>query len=409
MKSPLKDVKLSDIQEAHAKIKEAIVETPLKRSNYFSELLSKNIFLKMENLQNTGAFKVRGARNKLLSLSEEEKEKGVITASAGNHAQGVAHQAKILGMLSMIVMPEASPMGKVIATKGYGAKVILKGENYDEAYEEALRIQKETGATFIHAYEDPYIIAGQGTIGLEILEKNKEVEVIVIPIGGGGLISGIAIAVKSLNPKIKIIGVQADGAATMAESLKKGKTITLDSVRTMAEGISVKKASPYTFGFIQKYVDDVVTVSDEEITFSILQLIEKAKTVVEGAGATTMAALLSQKIKGKEKNVVCLLSGGNIDVTTLSHIIERGLVQEGRMVRMNVTLDDKPGALHDLTKIIAELKANIMQVSHDRMLLNLPFGKTRVLLTLETRGPEHIEEILHKLSSSGYSVRHHDT
>ena len=409
MKSPLKDVKLSDIQEAHAKIKEAIVETPLKRSNYFSELLSKNIFLKMENLQNTGAFKVRGARNKLLSLSEEEKEKGVITASAGNHAQGVAHQAKILGMLSMIVMPEASPMGKVIATKGYGAKVILKGENYDEAYEEALRIQKETGATFIHAYEDPYIIAGQGTIGLEILEKNKEVEVIVIPIGGGGLISGIAIAVKSLNPKIKIIGVQADGAATMAESLKKGKTITLDSVRTMAEGISVKKASPYTFGFIQKYVDDVVTVSDEEITFSILQLIEKAKTVVEGAGATTMAALLAQKIKGKEKNVVCLLSGGNIDVTTLSHIIERGLVQEGRMVRMNVTLDDKPGALHDLTKIIAELKANIMQVSHDRMLLNLPFGKTRVLLTLETRGPEHIEEILHKLSSSGYSVRHHDT
>src|SRR3989338_5611101 len=212
MKSPLKDVKLSDIQEAHAKIKEAIVETPLKRSNYFSEVFKKNIFLKMENLQNTGAFKVRGARNKLLSLSEAEKKKGVITASAGNHAQGVAHQAKILGIPSMIVMPEASPMGKVIATKGYGAKVILKGEDYDEAYEEALRVQKETGATFIHAYEDPYIIAGQGTLGLEILEKNKTVEAILVPIGGGGLISGVAIAVKYLNPKIKVLGVQADGA-----------------------------------------------------------------------------------------------------------------------------------------------------------------------------------------------------
>ncbi len=409
MKPPFKDVTLADIQEAHSKIKDAILETPFKKSNYFSELLSKNIFLKMENLQNTGAFKVRGARNKLLSLSEEEKKKGVITASAGNHAQGVAHQAKLLNITSTIVMPEASPMGKVMATKGYGAKVILKGANYDEAYEEALNIQKETSATFIHAYEDPAIIAGQGTIGLEILEKNKEVEVILVPIGGGGLISGIAIAVKSLNPKIKIVGVQAAGAATMAESLKKGTAITLESIHTMAEGISVKKTSPYTFGFIQKYVDEIVTVSDEEITFSILQLLEKAKTVVEGAGATTLAALLSQKVKLKEKNVVCLLSGGNIDVTTLSHIIERGLVQEGRMMRMSVTLDDKPGALHQLTKVMAELKANIMQVNHDRMLLNLPFGKTRVLLTLETRGLEHIEEILHKLQASGYSVERHDT
>ncbi|MBI3018779.1 MAG: threonine ammonia-lyase [Deltaproteobacteria bacterium] len=408
MKSPLKDVTLADIQEAHSKIKEAIVETPFKRSNYFSELLSKNIFLKMENLQNTGAFKVRGARNKLLSLTEEEKKKGVITASAGNHAQGVAHQAKLLGITSTIVMPESSPMGKVIATKGYGAKVILKGGSYDEAYEEALRVQKETGATFIHAYEDPYIIAGQGTIGLEILEKKKDVEVIFVPIGGGGLISGIAIAVKSLNPKVKIIGVQADGAATMAESLKKGKPLTLEAIRTMAEGISVKKASPYTFGFIQKYVDEIVTVSDEEITFAILQLLEKAKTVVEGAGATTLAALLSQKVKLKEKNIVCLLSGGNIDVTTLSHIIERGLVQEGRMMRLSITLDDKPGALHQLTKVVAELKANIMQVSHDRTLLNLPFGKTRVLLTLETRGLDHIEEVLHKLTASGYSVERHD-
>ncbi|HBQ21775.1 MAG: threonine ammonia-lyase [Deltaproteobacteria bacterium GWA2_38_16] len=401
MKSPT----LEDIQKAQKVIKDAILHTPLKRSNYFSELFLKNIYFKMENLQHTGAFKVRGARNKLLSLTDAEKKQGVITASAGNHAQGVAYQAKLLGTPSTIVMPESTPMGKVQATKSYGAKVILKGLNYDEAYEEALRLQEEMGAIFIHAYEDPFIIAGQGTIGLEILEEEPKTEVIIVPIGGGGLISGIAIAAKSLNPKIKIIGVQADGAATMAESLKKGKACVLASMSTMAEGIAVKKASPYTFGFIQQYVDEVVTVSDEDIAVSILQLLEKTKMIVEGAGAVTLASLLSKKLHLKEKNIVCLLSGGNLDVTTLAHIIERGLVQEGRMVRLSVTVDDIPGSLQKLTKIIADLKANIMQVNHERQFLNVSFGKTKILLTLETKGPEHIKEILHKLESSGYSPK----
>lgn len=397
-----KNVTLQDIQRAYAKIKEVVLETPLKRSNYLSDFFSKNIYLKMENLQNTGAFKVRGASNKLFSLTRTQRKKGVIAASAGNHAQGVAYQAKKLGIHATIVMPENTPMVKVLATKGYGAKVILKGKDYDEAYRQAKKIQRKTHAAFVHAYEDPYVIAGQGTIALEILNKKPDVEALIVPVGGGGLISGIAIAAKSINPKIKVIGVQAKGSCSMAQSFKLGRAIQLKSGKTMAEGIDSKKTSPYTLGFIKKYVDNIVTVTDEEIAESIVQLLEKTKTLVEGAGAVTLASLLSGKLKLKEKNIVCVLSGGNIDVTTLSHILERGLVEEGRMVRVSVTLDDKPGALHYLTGILSDLKANIMQVSHDRSLLKLAYGKTKVLLTLETRGQNHIKEVLHKLKTSGY-------
>ena len=398
------EIKLSDIEEAQRKLKSFVLETPLKHSHYFSELFHKNVFFKMENLQHTGAFKVRGARNKLLSLSKEEQKRGVITASAGNHAQGVAYQAKLLGIHAMIIMPETSPMGKVLATKSYGAEVILKGRSYDDAYEEAKRIQEEKDLVFVHAYEDPFIIAGQGTIGLEVLKENPDIDTMVIAIGGGGLISVISVALKSLKPGIKIIGVQADGAATMAESLKKGKPVHLSEIKTMAEGIAVKQTSSMTFRYIQKYVDEVVTVSDEEIAAAILKLLERTKTLVEGAGATTLAALLYHKMKTQGKNVACLLSGGNLDVTTLSHVIERGLVEEGRMVKLSITLDDKPGALSQLTKIVSELKANIMQVLHDRMVLNLAFGKTKVSLTLETRGAEHIEEIVKSLQKTGYTV-----
>lgn len=401
-------VTLADIQKAREQFDHTVLVTPLKRSNFFSELFGKNIYLKMENLQNTGAFKVRGARHKLLSLSEAEKRQGVVTASAGNHAQGVAYQSKILGIEATIVMPETTPMAKLLATKGYGAKVVLKGNNYDEAFEEASRIQERSGAVFIHAYEDPDVIAGQGTVGLEIFEQCRDLEAVIVPIGGGGLISGVAIALKSLLPKIKVIGVQAAGAATMAESLNKGKPISLEKVSTMAEGILIKKASHYTFGFIQKYVDEVVTVTDEEISGAILQLLEKTKLMVEGAGATSIATLLFRKLKLSEKNIVCLLSGGNLDVTTLSHIIERGLVQEGRMARLTVDIEDKPGGLHALTKIIAELKANIMQVSHDRMSSGLKFGITRVDVTLETRGQDHIQEVLSALYSAGYPVQKQD-
>lgn len=403
-----KPISLEDIYQAHNKIKDTVLETPFKRSNYFSELFKKNIYLKMENLQNTGAFKVRGASNKLFSLTKAERKKGVIAASAGNHAQGVASQAKKMGIRATIVMPENTPLIKVAATQGYGARVILKGKDYDEAYQEAKKIQKRTKAVFVHAYEDPYVIAGQGTIALEILEKLPKTQVIIVPVGGGGLISGIAIAAKSINHKIKIIGVQASGSASMANAFKTGKLIHLKSGKTMAEGIDSKKTSPYTFGFIKKYVDHIVTVTDEEIAWAILQLLEKTKTLVEGAGAVTLACLLSKKIKLKEKNIVCILSGGNIDVTTLSHILERGLVEEGRMVKVSVTIEDKPGALFNLTKILAELKANIMQVNHDRSLIKLAYGKTKVLLTLETRGPAHIKEILHKLKTSGYIVEQHD-
>ncbi len=400
----MRKITLSDVESARIKIEKSIVETPLKSSHYFSSLFKKNIFFKMENLQNTGAFKVRGATNKLLSLTPQERKRGVVTASAGNHAQGVAYQAKELGIRSTIVMPEPSPMVKVQATKAYGAKVVLSGETYDEAYQEAKRIQKKQKLVFIHAYEDPYVIAGQGTIGLEIMEQLPNAEAIIVPIGGGGLISGIAVAIKEQNPKIKVYGVQAAGAASIADSFKKGRVVHWKTVHTMADGIAAKKTSPYTFGYIQKYVDDVVTVTDEEISSAIVQLLEKTKTVVEGAGATTLAALLSRKLKLRQKNIVCLLSGGNIDVTTLSHVIERGLVQEGRMMKLGVVLEDRPGALHQLTEIIAEQKANIMQVAHDRALLNLAYGKTRVLLTLETRGHDHIREILQALKKGG-SVR----
>lgn len=403
MSQNLKNVTLSNIEDAYSKLKGHVLETPLQKSNYFSELFGKNIYFKMENLQHTGAFKVRGARNKLLSLTDAERKRGVVTASAGNHAQGVAYQAKVMGIESTIVMPEGSPMVKVLATKAYGANVILKGKGYDDSYEVARQIQEEKNLVFVHAYEDPYVIAGQGTITLEIYEKLRDVEAIIVPIGGGGLISGIAIAAKSLNPKIKIYGVQADGAASIAESLKKGKPMDLKSGHTMAEGISALTTSPYTFGFIQKYVDQVVTVTDEEISWAILQLLEKAKLIVEGAGAVSLAALLTHKLVLKENNGVCVLSGGNLDVTTLSHIIERGLVQEGRMMKIIVTLEDVPGSLNRLTKVLSELKANVMQVSHDRALSNLGYGKTKVLLTLETRGPDHIKEILHKLKEEDYS------
>ena len=298
-----KPVTLEDIQKAKENIRGSAIVTPLKKSNYFSEVFKKNIFLKMENLQNTGAFKIRGARNKLLSLTEAEKKKGVITASAGNHAQGVAYQATQLGISSTVVMSENTPMAKVLATRGYGAKVVLKGSNYDDAYQEALRIQKEKGLVFVHGYADPYIVAGQGTIGLEILEQCPEVEAVVVPIGGGGLISGISTAIKSLKPNVKIIGVQAAGAASMAESLNKGQPITLKNTYTMAEGIFVNQTSPYTFSMIQKNVDQILTVTDDEIAGAILQLLEKAKILVEGAGATTLATLLTGKLAIPEKNI----------------------------------------------------------------------------------------------------------
>ena len=400
----LKEVTLSDIVAAEKQLRGFVLETPLKQSNYFSELFGKNIFFKMENLQHTGAFKVRGARNKLLSLTPEEKKRGVVTASAGNHAQGVAYQAKLLGVRATIVMPESAAMTKVLATRGYGAQVIIKGATYDDAYQEALELQKEKKMVFVHAYEDPSIIAGQGTIGLEILKQNPAVEVVIVPIGGGGLISGIATALKSLKPGMRVIGVQATGASAMAESLKKGKPVAISEIKTMAEGIAVKRTSPYTFKYIQKYVDRIVSVTDEEISAAILQLLEKTKTLVEGAGAVSLAALLFNRVDLKEKQIVCLLSGGNLDVTTLSHVIERGLVQEGRMVKLDITIDDKPGSLNHLTKVIADMKASIMQVTHDRAVVSLPFGTTKVFMTLETRGPEHVQEILKSLQSAGYHV-----
>lgn len=400
----MKKITLSDIQEARTKIQKSIIETPLKFSHYFSALFKKKIFFKMENLQNTGAFKVRGATNKLLSLSAKQRKRGVITASAGNHAQGVAYQARQLGLKATIVMPEPSPMVKMEATRAYGAKVVLSGETYDEAYATARKIQSRQKLVFIHAYEDPYVIAGQGTIGLEIVEQDPDVEAVIVPIGGGGLISGVATAIKEQNPKIKVYGVQAAGAAQMADSFKQGRVVHWQTVHTMADGIAAKKTSPYTLGYIRKYVDDIVTVTDEEISSAIVQLLEKTKTLVEGAGATTLAALLSKKLRLKQKNIVCLLSGGNIDVTTLSHVIERGLAQEGRMVKLGVVLEDRPGALHQLTQVIADEKANIMQVAHDRATLDLAYGKTRVLLTLEMRGHQHIRSLLRALKTVGYSV-----
>lgn len=365
------------------------------------------IYLKPENLQHTGSFKLRGAYYKISQLSDEEKAKGVIACSAGNHAQGVALGATHNGIKSIICLPAGAPLSKIEATKALGAEVCLVPGVYDDAYAKAIELQKEHGYTFVHPFDDPLVIAGQGTIGLEIIQELPDVDTVITPIGGGGLISGVAFALKTLKPDVRVIGVQAAGAPSMVESIAKDERVRLNTVGTIADGIAVKEPGINTFEMVKKYVDEVVTVTDDEIAAAILTLLEKQKLVSEGAGATPLAAVLFDKIKVKEgEKVVCLVSGGNIDVTSLNRVITRGLVKAGRDCTLTLITSDKPGQLANICKIIGEQGGNIISVNHERNSTNTQIVGCRLHIELETRNSEHVAQIKKAISDAGYTVVH---
>ena len=398
-------VTLEDVQAALARVRDRIYLSPCARSETLSRLTGTIASLKLENLQMTGAYKERGALNKLLLMPTADRERGLITASAGNHAQAVAYHAGRLGVKATIVMPEATPIMKVANTRAHGARVVLHGANYDEAYAEARRLEQAERLTFVHPFDDPDIIAGQGTIALEVLAQEPELDAIVVPIGGGGLVSGVAAALKALRPGAKVIGVETEVLPCMLQAVEAGAPVTLDAANTIADGIAVKRAGELTFEHVRKLVDEIVTVSEEEIASAILYLLEKEKTVVEGAGAVGVAALMQRKVRGLEgKKVVAVISGGNIDVNLVARVIERGLVKDGRLVRVSVALQDKPGQLSKVSLIVANARANVIEVHHTRAFA-YRFGDTTLQLTLETRGPEHVEEILRALRERGYQVQ----
>ena len=393
-------VTLQMIQEAQESLKGIARKTPLENANRLGE----NIYIKSENLQLTGAFKIRGAYNKIRSLTPEEASHGVIACSAGNHAQGIALSATKLGIKSVICMPEGAPISKVEATRNYGAEVVLVPGVYDDAAREAERLSKEHGYTFAHPFNDPYVIAGQGTIGLEILEQLPEVEQVVVPIGGGGLISGVAFAIKSLRPEVKIYGVQAAGAPSMEHAFHDHKYETLDSAVTFADGIAVKTPGETTFDMVSHYVDEIVTVSEDEIAAAILALMENQKLVAEGAGATPVAAALFGKLPLAGKKTVCLISGGNIDVNILSRVITRGLVMSGRKTNLMIALEDKPGQLSLVSDIVSACGANVVSVHHDRSDANMAITSCFLKLGLETRDAAQIETIKQKLTEAGFKL-----
>jgi threonine dehydratase len=394
---------LSEIQSALGRIRDSIRVSPCTPSEALSELTGNAIFLKLDNQQRTGAFKERGALNKLLTLSKQERERGVIAASAGNHAQGVAYHAGRHRIHARILMPLPTPLTKVSATRSYGAEVILHGTNYDEAYEKAIEQSRQEELVLIHAFDDDSVIAGQGTLGLEILQQRPEIDAIVVPIGGGGLIGGIACAVKETNPRVQVFGVQPAKIPSMKAAVAQGKLVTLDAAKTIADGIAVRRAGERTLPMVQRYVDDIVTVEEEEIANAILLLLEREKTLAEGAGAAAMAAVLNRKLPLSGKRVAVLVCGGNIDVTLLARIIERGLVKDGRLVRLRVHLPDYPGALHRLTGLLAEHRANIVETAYDRAYHGVNLGDTAIDITMETRGPDHIAELIGALTGAGYA------
>ena len=396
-------VQLPDIQTAMSRIRADIRVSPCTHSETFSALTQNSIFLKLDNQQRTGAFKERGALNRMLTLTPEERSHGVIAASAGNHAQGVAYHAGRHGIKARIFMPLPTPLTKVSATRAYGAEVVLQGANYDEAYAAAVENGREDRLTLIHAFDDDAVIAGQGTLGLEILQQHPDIEVLVVPIGGGGLIAGIACAAKETNPSVLVFGVQPARIPSMKAAVAQGKPVTLESAKTIADGIAVRRAGERTLPLVQKYVDDIVTVEEEEVANAILLLLEREKTLAEGAGAAALAAVLNHKLPIAAKRAAVLVCGGNIDVTLLSRIIERGLVKDGRLVRLRVHLPDYPGALYRLTGILAEHRANIVETAYDRAYHGVTLGDTAIDITMETRGPDHISELLSALVSAGYT------
>lgn len=362
------------------------------------------IFLKPENLQHTGSFKLRGAYYKISQLTDEEKARGVIACSAGNHAQGVALGAAHNGIKAVICLPAGAPISKVEATKSYGAEVVMVPGVYDDAYERAISLRDEEGYTFVHPFDDPKVIAGQGTIGLEILEEMPDVEAVIVPIGGGGLIAGVAFALKMLRPDVKVYGVQAEGAPSMAHSISEGHKVHLDSVRTVADGIAVKEPGELTYSLVKEYVDEVVTVSEDEIAAAILALIEKQKLVAEGAGAVSVAAAMFNKVPIKGKKTVCIVSGGNIDVTSLNRVITRGLVKSGRNCTLTLDLEDKPGQLSIVTGVLGSLGANIISIAHERNTSSTQIHGCMLRAEVETRSHEHVEDIKRGLREAGFRL-----
>ena len=396
---------LSDVMAARDRVAETSRHTPLDYSHTFSAMTGAEVHLKLETFQRTGSFKIRGATNRIATLPEADCEAGVITASAGNHAQGVALAASRMGVDAKVVMPENAPISKVKATRNYGAEVVLEGADYDEAAEHAHEIERTEDRYYLHAFDDEMVMAGQGTIGLEIVEACPEVETVVVPIGGGGLISGIATAVKERKPETRVIGVQAEGAATVAYSLDKGATEELDSVDTIADGIATGAVGENTLPIIEERVDEIVAVSDSQIASAMVLLLERAKTLVEGAGAVPIAALLEDAFEYHEDEVIVpVLSGGNIDLNLLTTVLSRGLVDRGRFVKLRTVMKDRPGALEEFLDIVAESGANIYEINHDRARQSFAIDATEIELDLETRGHEHVEAMLEKLRNAGFQV-----
>jgi threonine dehydratase len=397
-------VTTEQILQARVRLGDSIKRTPCVPSSSLSEALGAQVSLKLENLQVTGSFKARGAGNRLALLSDDEKKRGVICASAGNHAQGVAYHAQRLGMKATIVMPVGTPLVKVANTQGYGAHVELHGENYDDAYDEAMRLSNEHGYVYVHAYNDEDIIAGQGTVGVEIAEQMPDVDVVLIPVGGGGQIGGAALALKAALPRVKIVGVEASVLPSMKRAIAEGKPVKLPAARTLAEGIAVRMVGEKTVPLVRDYVDEIVLVEDDEIARAILFLLERDKTVAEGAGAAGVAALLGHKLDVRGKKVCALISGGNIDVNVLSRIIERGLVESGRLTRLEVLVPDRPGALADMLGEVARHRANVVEVHHERAFGRGGLGQVVVQLVLETRGHDHARELMAGLKSRGFDL-----
>jgi threonine dehydratase len=393
---------LADVVAARERVNGSIYNTPCPHSQMLSELTGQQVYLKLENLQMTGSFKERGALNRIAMLTPEQAAKGVVAASAGNHAQGVAYHATKRGIQSLIVMPLATPLVKVTATRGFGAEVVLFGANYDEACEEATRLCAAGGMTFIHPFDDAAVMAGQGTIGLELLEQVPQLEAVVVPIGGGGLIGGVACAIKESKPEVRVIGVQTARLPSMLAAVEKHRPVTIEPATTIADGIAVRRAGDVTLPLVERYVDEIVTVEEDEIASAILMLLEREKTLAEGAGAVALAALLQKKTSLNGAHTAVMVCGGNIDVTLLSRIIERGLVQDGRLIRLRIHLLDKPGALAELTRLIANHRANIVDTLHNRAYYGVNLGDTVIDITMETRGREQVEELLEALTAAGY-------
>lgn len=403
-------IRLEDVLAARERVREHVYYSPCERSAMLSKLTGQHVYLKLENLQMTGSFKERGALNRLALLTAEEAGRGVVAASAGNHAQGVAYHATRRGVQSIIVMPLATPLVKVTATREFGAEVVLHGTNYDEACAEATRLCEREGMVFVHPFDDAAVMAGQGTIGLEMLEQIDGLEAVIVPVGGGGLIGGMACAIKEAcakrgGPCVRVIGVQTARLPSMVEALAAGAPVTVEAGTTIADGIAVRRAGAVTFPMVARYVDEMVTVDEDEIASAILVLLEREKTLAEGAGAAALAALLQGKTSLSSRSGVkvgVLVCGGNIDVTLLARIIERGLVQDGRMILLRIHLLDKPGALSELTKLIAKHRVNIVNTLYNRAYYGVNLGDTAIDITMETRGREQVAELLAALTEAGY-------